>query len=57
MRVRYINMKTSFGVETVDVFNYNTKEEKQRAKNMLEEYKVSDRSNEYYLSQRPSKHW
>ena len=48
----YINMKSKFGVETVDEF-----ETYKEARKMLREYKLSDRYNYYYLSQRSTKEW
>lgn len=54
---RYINIKTSFGVETVDEFDYNTKEEKKEAIRCCREYNISDRTHYYYLSQRSTKDW
>ena len=50
-------MRGSFGVETVDEFDYNTKEERKEAKRCLNEYRTSDTYNNYYLSQRCTKEW
>jgi len=35
MKTKYINIKTSYGVETVAQFPYNTKEERKYFKEML----------------------
>ena len=48
----FINIKQNGKVETVDKF-ITYKE----AKAMLKEYRISDRYNIYYLSQRCSKEW
>jgi len=50
----YINRKDDFGnLETVDEFN----QERKYAKEMLKEYRLSDPSAYYYMSQRPCKDW
>ena len=50
----YINRKDDFGnLETVDQFNQGRK----YAKEMLKEYRLSDPSARYYISQRPCKDW
>ena len=50
--MRYINMKGSEGIETVDEF-----ETYKEAKRMLVEYQTSDRYNEYYISRRSTREW
>lgn len=54
---RYINIKTSDGVETVDEFDYNTLEDRKEFKRCLREYILSDPYNNYYSSQRCTKDW
>lgn len=50
----YINRKDDFGnLETVDEFNQGRK----YAKEMLKEYRLSDATAYYYMSQRPCKDW
>ena len=50
----YINRKDNFrNLETVDEF----KEGRKYAKEMLKEYRLSDASAYYYMSQRPCKNW
>ena len=50
----YINRKDDFGnLETVEEFN----EGRKYAKEMLKEYRLSDPSAYYYISQRPCKEW
>ena len=54
MRTIYINRKDCFGnFETVDEFS----EGRKYAKEMLAEYRFSDRSAYYYMSQRPCRAW
>ena len=49
----YINCKTQYGVETVDMF-----ETRREANKMVVEYNMSDPSHYYYyLSNRPTKEW
>lgn len=48
----YINMKSVYGVETVD--EYETYKE---ARAMIKEYRLSDSSNDYYLSSRSTREW
>lgn len=50
--MKYINTKTSYGVETVDQF-----ETYKEAKEMVKEYNLSDSYNYYYISQRCTKEW
>ncbi len=54
---KYINVKFDGVVETVDQFDYNTKEERKECKRCLKEYNISDSSNYYYLSSRAAKEW
>ena len=54
---KYVNRKDSNGIETVDQFEYNTKEQKQEAKRCCKEYNFADSSASYYLSQRCTKEW
>lgn len=54
---RYIQMKSNFGLETVDEFPYNNKEERKEAKRCLNEYRISDPSANFYMSSRPCKEW
>ena len=50
----YINRKDNYGnLETVDQFNQSRK----YAKEMLKEYRLSDPSAYYYMSQKPCKAW
>lgn len=48
----YIQRKDNFGLETVDQFD--TRKE---AKQMIIEYRLSDNSAHYYLSQRACQDW
>ncbi len=48
----YIQRKDANGVETVDQF-----ETRKEARAMVIEYRISDYSAEYYLSQRACKDW
>ena len=49
----YIQLKSSYGLETVDEF-----ETRKEAKLMLTEYRlIGDKSGHYYLSTRACKHW
>lgn len=48
----YIQRRDQWQLETVDEFT--TRKE---ARAMLIEYRISDPSAAYYLSQRPCKHW
>lgn len=57
MKKRYINMKHNGQTETVDEFPYNTIEDMKYFKEMLNEYRISDRSSTYYGSQRACKDW
>jgi hypothetical protein len=50
--MKYIQRKDSYSLETVDEF-----ETKKEAREMLKEYRMSDRSAEYYISQRACKDW
>lgn len=52
--IKYINTLTSQGVETVDQFDYNTKEERKEFKRVLREYHMMGY---YYSSQRCTKEW
>jgi hypothetical protein len=56
---KYINIKTQSGVETIDEFSYNTKEEKQEALKCFKEYKLSYKGSGIYpyLSSRCDKSW
>lgn len=54
---RYIQRKDGNGVETVDEFDYNNREQRKEAKRCLNEYRLSDRYASYYLSQRATKYW
>jgi len=55
--VKYINMKSLNEIETVDEFPFNTKEERKECRRCLNEYRICDSQNEYYLSQRATKSW
>ena len=57
MKVRYINRKGDGQIETVDEFPVNTREERAELKRCLGEYRLSDRSAEYYISSRSTKDW
>lgn len=48
----YIQRKGQGLLETVDEF-----ETRKEAREMVKEYRISDRSAEYYLSSRPCKSW
>ena len=48
----YINMKSSYGVETIDEFST-----RREAFKMLKEYRIADNSQHYYLSQRATNDW
>ena len=48
----YINLKSSYGIETVDQFDTY-----KEAREMLKEYRISDKTNYYYISQRSVKDW
>ena len=50
--MKYIQRKDQYGLETVDQFDTRVE-----AQEMLEDYKLSDHSAEYYISQRPCKDW
>lgn len=51
--MRYIQRKDDYGnFETVDEF-----ESRKEAINMLKEYRLSDRSAYYYISQKPCRDW
>lgn len=57
-RVIYVNCKwTGLPIETVDEFPYNNKEERKEAHRCVNEYRLSDPSGNYYLSQRCTKEW
>jgi len=51
-RTFYINMKGSYGIETVDEFD-----DRKEAVRCLKEYRFGDTSNYYYLSQRCTNDW
>lgn len=55
-RTIYINFRGSEGVETVDEFPYNNKEERKYAQEMLREYNMAYRGG-CYLSSRATKDW
>ena len=57
MKTRYIQRRDSNEVETVDQFDYNTKEERKEAKRCLNEYRISDPYANYYMSQKSCKDW
>ena len=48
----YIQRRDRFGLETVDEFGT-----RREASAMLREYRLSDRTAEFYLSTRPFKDW
>lgn len=54
---KYIQRKDSNGIETVDEFPYNTRDERKECKRVLSEYQIADPYGSYYLSQRPCKDW
>lgn len=59
---RYINMRGSNGVETIDEFdsqelNLNRIEFRIYVREMLAEYRLGDTSNYYYISQRCTNEW
>lgn len=51
----YINFRGAQGVETVDEFPYNNREERKYAREMLTEYNLA--MGGCYLSQRSTKEW
>lgn len=56
--IKYINMKDSNGVETVDEFPWNSREERDEARRCLGEYRLASGWNaEFYFSQRATKEW
>lgn len=57
MAKRYIQRRQGSELETVDEFEFNTREERKYAKDMLSEYQMSDPTAEHYLSTRPCKDW
>ena len=50
--MRYIQRKDDRNLETVDEF-----ESRKEAINMLKEYRLSDKSAYYYISQKPCRDW
>lgn len=48
----YVQMRSPQGLETVDEFDTMSE-----AKKMIQEYKMADKFNYYYLSSRPCKAW
>jgi hypothetical protein len=50
--MNYINIKSRWGIETVDEF-----ETYKEARKMLKEYRISDTYNYYYISQKCTKDW
>jgi len=51
--MKYIQRKDNYGnFETVDKF-----ESRKEAKNMLNEYRLSDQRAYYYISQKPCRDW
>lgn len=50
--MKYIQRRDEYGVETVDEF-----ETMKEAREMIVEYKMSDPSASYYISQRSCKDW
>jgi hypothetical protein len=48
----YIQMESSYGIETVDEFD--TREE---AREMIVSYRISDRTSKFYLSRRSTRDW
>jgi hypothetical protein len=48
----YIQRRDKWQLETVDEF-----QTRKEAREMLKEYRLSDPSASYYISQRPCKHW
>ncbi len=56
-KIRYINRYTNTETETVDQFSYNTKEERKYVQKMVKEYRLSDCTVGYALSQKCCKDW
>ncbi len=55
---RYIQRKSQGGeIETVDQFNYDTKADRKEFKEALVNYRISDKTAQYYSSQRACKDW
>jgi len=50
--MKYINFKGPYGTETIDEF-----ETMKEARTNLKEYRISDRSHTYHISQRCTKEW
>ena len=50
--MKYINIKSRHGIETVDQF-----ETLKECRKMLNEYRLSDTYNNYYISQRCTNEW
>jgi hypothetical protein len=48
----YIQRRDQWQLETVDEF-----QTRKEAREILKEYRLSDPSASYYISQRPCKHW
>ncbi len=58
MKTMYVNCKRSgWGIETVDEFPANTRDERKEARRCLNEYRICDSTAYYYLSQRSTKDW
>jgi hypothetical protein len=59
MSKRYMQRKdnSSGSLETVDEFEFSTRDERQEALHCLREYQISDHAASYYLSTRPCKAW
>lgn len=58
MKTIYVNCRWSgMPVETVDEFPFNTRDEKKEARRCLAEYRMSDNTGNYYLSQRCTNDW
>jgi len=53
----YINAKYNNEIETVDEFPSNKRGDRKYALSMLNEYRISDLYNYYYLSSRSTKLW
>jgi len=48
----FINIKGDFGVETIDEFKGF-----QEGKTLIKEYRISDKYNYYYISQKSTNEW
>lgn len=55
--IRYINRRGNGYLETVEELEIKNREDRQEIKRLLNEYRLSDRSGEYYISSKSTKDW